>query len=198
MVVGNKELRPEKSAGGNIGCEYFWKSFVLINVNYFQNKFKDMIVDYQAAPLTFSYLNVERAAFHGVEWQSRWYVLDNLTATIGYNYTKISHADDAAAFSKISPHNATIRIGYGLFRNRVKLSLKEQYLSAREIVVVTHEGLYQKSKKKGYHILDLTCSYKLNEAFFVRLCTTNLTDYRDLAYGPYIGRRFFVGIQIGI
>jgi len=197
-VLGNKDLTPEKSTGSSFGLEYFWNTFMLINATYFENKFEDMIVDFQPAPLTFSYLNVENATFRGVEFQSRVYLLDNLTTTIGYNYTNIAQADEDAAFSRISPHTASIRVNHGLFKNKVKISLREQYFSEREILVVSHHGDFSKVNKNAYHVVDLTVSYKLSERLAVRLGSVNITDYTDKDYGPWVGRRVFFGLYTGI
>ncbi len=199
-VLGSSDLKPEKSLGGNLGVEYFWNSFMLFNATYFHNQFEDMIVDYLADPrnLTFSYLNVASATFQGVELQTRFYLLNNLTTTLGYNFTDIDQKDDEdVAFSRISPHTASLRVTYGLFNNKFKISLRDQFYSKRDILVVSGMGGgdYIKVKKEAYNEIDLTFSYKLNKLLVLRLGATNLTDYTDKDYGPYVGRRIFFGIN---
>jgi len=199
-VMGDPGLKPEKSRGGNLGFEYFWNSLLLLNVTYFHNQFEDMIVDYLADPrnLTFSYLNVASATFQGVELQTRLYLMNNLTATLGYNFTDINQKDDQdVAFSRISPHTASLRVVYGLFRNRLKISLRNQFYSKRDILVVTGRGGgdYVTEKKDAYNEIDLTFSYKFNKLLTLRIGSTNLTDYTDKDYGPYVGRRIFLGIK---
>ncbi|NOZ61089.1 MAG: TonB-dependent receptor [Calditrichaeota bacterium] len=195
-VLGNPDLEPETSIGGNIGIEYFYKSLFLINATYFHNNFKDLIVDYQAAPLTFSYLNVDKATFSGVELQTRLYLAENLTTTLSYNYTNMSSNQEDVAFSKISPHTGFVRIVYALFNKKLKLSLRDQFFSKRNILVVSgHSGDFQKVEKNPYHQLDLTVSYRLNNLLGLRVGVNNLTDYTDKNYGPYVGRRIFVGFN---
>jgi len=196
MVVGNPDLDPEKSNGGNIGIEYLWKSRLLVNATGFYNKFEDMIVDYEAAPLTYSYLNVENATFRGVELQTRFYVSNNLTSTVSYNFTDIEQKDEDVAFSKISPHTASLRVTYGLFKNRLQISLRDQFFSERDILVVSGmSGSFSKEKKDPYNEVDLTLSYRLNRMFGLRLGATNLADYKDIEYGPYVGRRIFFALN---
>lgn len=196
MVVGNSNLKPEKSLGGNFGVEYFWNQFLLVNATLFRNNFQDMIVDYQPAPFTYSYLNVEEATFQGVELQTRFYLRDNLATTLSYNFTDISHKNENVAFSKISPHTAVVRVNYGLFKNKIKIALREKYYSGRDILVVSgHSGDLTKQKKDAYHLADLTISYKLNSMLCLRLGSTNLLDYTDKDYGPWIGRRIFMEIS---
>jgi len=199
-VQGNSGLKPEKSIGGNLGLEYFWDSFLLFNATYFHNQFEDMIVDYLADPrnLTFSYLNVASATFQGIELQTRLYLLNNLTTTLSYNFTDINQKDNEdVAFSRISPHTASLRITYGLFKNKFKISLRDQFYSNRDILVVSGMGGgdYIKVKKDAYNEIDLTFSYRLNKLLSLRLGATNLTDYTDKNYGPYVGRRIFFGIN---
>ena len=195
-VLGNPDLEPETSIGGNIGVEYFYKSLFLINATYFHNDFKDLIVDYQAAPLTFSYLNVEKATFKGVELQTRLYLTDNLTTTLSYNYTDVNSDQKDVAFSRISPHTGFVRVVYGLFKNKLKLSLRDQFFSKRDILVVSgYSGDYQKVKKDAYNQLDLTISYRLSNMLGARFGVNNLTDYTDENYGPYVGRRIFFGLS---
>lgn len=195
-VVGNPDLKPEKSIGGNLGVEYFWNSFLLVNATLFQNKFEDMIVDYQPEDFTYSYLNVEHATIRGLELQTRLYLLNNLTTTLSYNFTDVDQEEDEVAISRISPHTASLRIVYGLFKNKVKISLRDQFFSNRDILVVTgHSGGYSRVKKDAYNEVDLTLSYKLNNLLTLRLGATNLTDEVDKNYGPYIGRKIFFGIN---
>ncbi len=195
-VLGNPDLEPETSLGGNIGIEYFYKSLFLINATYFQNDFKDLIVDYQAAPLTFSYLNVNEATFRGIELQTRIYLADNLTTTFSYNYTDVQSNQENIAFSRMSPHTGFIRIIYGLFNNKLKFSLRDQFFSDRDILVVSgHSGDYTKVKKDAYNLVDLTISYQLNNLIGLRFGVNNLTDYTDENYGPYVGRRIFFGFN---
>lgn len=194
-VLGNKELKPEKSLGGNAGIEYSWNERLLTNVAVFQNKFEDMIVDYQLDRLTFSYLNARRATFQGVEFQSRFSILKNLKATLSYSFTDIVQAEDDAAISKISPHTGMIRLTYGLLNNKLQFSLRNQFFSQRQILVVSgHSGDFVKVNKDGYEMVDLTISYRLNAQLMFRLGGLNLTDYTDENYGPYIGRQAFIGI----
>ena len=154
-----------------------------------------MIVDYSPKPLTFSYLNVESATFRGVEFQTRLYLLTNLTTTLSYNFTDIVQDNEDVAISKISPHTAALRLVYGFFNNKFRVSLRDQFFSNSEImVVVGHTGDLTKVKKDGYHVLELMWSYKLNKLLAFKIGATNLNDFTDQDYCPFSGRRIFVGI----
>ena len=197
-VFGNPDLRPETSYGGNVSIEYRWSERRLINLTLFQNKFEDMIVDYQKDRLTFSYLNARNATFQGLEVQSKFSVLHNLNATVSYNFTDIVQEKEDAAISKIAPHSGVIRLTYGLFANRLQFSLRSQMFSRRQILVVSRSGDFEKVKKNGYALVDLTASYRVTPKLSVRLGGLNLTDYTDDHYGPFLGRQSFVGLAAEI
>jgi len=198
-VIGNKDLVPEKSTGYDFGLEYFWNSKILLNATVYQNKFDDMIIDYSVEPRVLSYRNIEHATFTGLEWQSRFYLLNNLTTTITYNYTNVDQSDENVEVTRISPHTATFRIQYGLFNNRVKLSFRDQFSSDREVRVFDPtSGRYLQSfeTKKAFNLTDASLLLKINHLITLRFGGTNLTDYKDTYYGPWIGRRLFSTLEV--
>lgn len=195
FVVGNPDLSVETSEGLSLGAEYLFGDLLLASATLFRSEFDDMIVDYQADPLTFSYLNVESATIQGVETQGRLYLTPNLTATLSYSYTDIDKEGDVA-ISTISPHTGLLAVTWGVFGNRLRLSLREQYFGEREILVVSGEaGGYETERKEAYNIVDMTVSWSVSEHHRLRLGARNLGDYTDAGLGPYVGRRFFLGFE---
>lgn len=198
FVIGNPDLTPETSEGLSVGVEYLFGARLLLNANLFRNEFEDMIVDYQADPMTFSYLNVESAVFRGVETQARLYPTNDLTATVSYNYTDIDKEGDVA-ISTISPHTAMLSVSYSLFESRLRFTLRDQYQGERDVLVVSgHSGELTSVSKEAYNLLDLTVSWSINPFLDLRLGARNVGDYTDDEFGPYIGRTFFLGLETGI
>lgn len=211
-VIGNSELKPELSTGANLGIEYLFSSKFLLNMTVFHNKFEEMIVDYQQG-MSFSYTNVKDATFKGIETQGRFYILNNLTLTLSYNYTDISSAriDDPSvdmtketdiAFSKISPHTSSVRFNYRLFKNKLNISLRDQFFSKRDILLVSggmqgQPTTFSTEKKDAYNLVDMTASMKVVTNLAMKVGVTNLTDFTDSKYGPFIGRKIFVGLAYG-
>jgi outer membrane receptor for ferrienterochelin and colicins len=195
MVVGNPDLKPEESDGGSLGIEYVWNDLLLVSTSYFQSEFKEMIVDYQTEPFTYSYLNVEKATFRTLELQTGLYLSKSLTATVSYNFTDVDQDEDDVAISKISPHTASLRVDYRLWKS-LRLSLREQYFGERDILVVSgHGGELSTETKAGYNLADVTLSYKATDTLAFRFGTTNITDHTDKDYGPWVGRRVFLSIS---
>jgi len=198
-VIGNPTLKPEKANGNSFVIEYFWKHTVLINGTIYQNRFRDMILDYSVRPAVLSYRNIDYATFTGIEWQSKFYLLNNLTATLAYNHTSIRQSEFRDELSNISPHTASLRINYGLFKNRLKLSLRDQFFSDRKVREFDRrigEYLPLIKTKNAYNLLDITATLNINHLFVFRLGVTNLMDYVDTLYGPWIGRRIFTTVDI--
>ncbi len=213
-VVGNPDLKPEKSIGSSFGIEYFWNYTVLTNITVYHNSFEDMILDYSMAPGVLSYKNVESAVFNNAELQSKFYLLKNLTATLSYNYTDASNSSDIDALLNISPHQAALKLNW-TFARYFRLSLRDNWYGERRVREFDRRiGRYLDDKliiKKAYHLLDATLTWNVSRQFLagkkarnsswsdlfsIRLGASNIADYTDSQYGPWIGRRFFVSLDI--
>ncbi len=213
-VVGNPDLEPEKSTGGSLGLEYFWNYSVLTNITLYHNSFRDMILDYSKAPGVLSYKNVDSAEFSNIELQSKFYLMKNLTATLSYNYTNAKNSSDIDALLNISPHQAALKLNWKAGKY-FRLSLRDNWYSERNVREFDRRiGRYLDDKlitQSAYHLLDATLTWKLsrhlfadakvqnsmwNDLFRLRFGVTNLADYTDSLYGPWIGRRFFISLDI--
>jgi len=203
FLKGNTELKPEKSTGTNFGVEYFWNYKVLINATVYRNEFEDMISDYwkQYGSLL-SYRNIESATFTGAELQSKFYVLKNFTTIFSYNYTHVKHSEGEEVSLGISPHTFTLRLNYKMFKNRVNISLRDQFFSSVSVSQYVQQASgnidAETTTRKAYSLLDATITYKFSRLFSIRAGATNLTDYTNSTFGPWYGRRFFVALQTQI
>ncbi len=217
-VVGNPDLVPEKSTGNSVGLEYFWNYRVLTNLTYYRNFFTDMIVDYPVDPIrlpgTLSYKNIERATINSVEVQSKFYILKNMTAQLAYNYTKIMEQEASEEVLNMPPHSASVKMNWSFWRG-FELSLRDQFFGAqkvREFEPLIGDYVDRLTTKQSYHLLDATLTYKpgrhlsvwvnseatkkIYNMFTLRIGATNLSDYTDVQYGPWIGRRFFLAMDV--
>lgn len=195
-VVGNKDLNPERSLGGNIGVEYFWNNSALMSATFYMNKFTDLIVDYQKSSAEFSYLNVEQATYRGIEFQSKISLLQNLSTTLSYNYTEVNYGNQDGALAPVTPHSGFVRLNLSFFDKKFKLSLRDQIFSKRDILLFDlQKNQFIKQEKEAYHLADATLTYDLNRSLLLRIGGINLMDYRNENYGPFIGRSFFAGMD---
>ncbi|NOZ57108.1 MAG: TonB-dependent receptor, partial [Calditrichaeota bacterium] len=200
LLEGNPDLKPETSTGYNVGVEYFWNTRILVNATFYRNDFKDLIADtWRQYGSVLSYRNVDRATFTTFELQTKLFLLDNLTASLSYNTTTVTENDEKAASLGIPPHTATLRVHWRLLKNRLRLSLREQFFSKTEIsqIVQLPSGGYatETATRAAYGLLDATATYQLSRVLAVRAGVINATDVTDRTFGPWYGRRFFVGLK---
>jgi outer membrane receptor for ferrienterochelin and colicins len=195
-LEGNPYLKPEKSSGLNFGVEYVLKQTALIHATVFQSQFKEMIIDFQRDRQTFGYLNVKHATFTGFEFQGRINLRKNLNTIVSYNYIHIDQKEKDVAFSRISPHAAAFDVHYKPFGNRFKITLRDQFFGKRNILILDERTrIYAFKEKEGYHLVDLIMTYKLSNGLLFKFGTVNLNNYTDRNYGPWIGRKMFLGVQ---
>ena len=217
-VIGNPDLVPEKSSGVSAGLEYFWEYKILTNITYYRNLFTDMIVDYPVDPIklpgTMSYKNIDHATINSLELQSKIYVLKNMTTQFAFNYTRIEEQEASEEVLNMPPYSASLKMNWKFWRG-FELSLRDQWVGAQQ--VRTFEPLIgdyvdRLTTKLAYHLVDATLTYKpgrhlgarqnaessknVLDLFTIRLGATNLANYMDPQYGPWIGRRFFLSFDI--
>jgi hypothetical protein len=112
------------------------------------------------------------------------------------------------------PHSASVKMNWKFWRG-FELSVRDQFFGAhkvRQFEPLIGDYVDRLTTKKDYHLLDATLTYKpgrhlgvwldsstaqnVYDMFTLRLGATNLADYTDLKYGPWIGRRFFVAMDV--
>ena len=217
-VIGNPDLVPEKSTGLSAGIEYFWDYKILTNVTYYRNFFTDMIVDYPVDPVglpgTMSYKNIDHATINSLELQSKIYALKNLTAQFAYNYTHIEEQEALEEVLNMPPHSASLRMNWKFWRG-FELSLRDEWFGShnvRQFEPLIGDYIDRLTTKQEYHLMDATLTYrpgrhlgvwvksdasrKIYDMFTFRIGATNIADYIDTKYGPWIGRRFFITFDI--
>jgi len=82
---GDETLKPETSAGWDVGIEQsLWKNKLTLGTTYFNNEF-DQMIDFDSA--TWKYMNVGAAATSGIEMFVSARPIDALTLQTSYTYT---------------------------------------------------------------------------------------------------------------
>ena len=213
-VEGNADLKPERSDGSSFGVEYFWNYLVLMNATVYRNHFRDMILDYVKGPGTLSYKNVESAVFTNFEFQNKLLLMQNLSCVISYSYTEATKASDIDAMLNISPHQAALKLNWN-FAQFFRLSLRDNWYSERHVHVFDRRlGIYldgQFTVKQAYHMMDVTLNWNAGKQLFggkeaavspfanlftLRFGVNNIANYTDALYGPWIGRRLYVSLEV--
>lgn len=197
-VLGEPNLKPEKSDGFNISFEYYHDDIFLIkNFNYY-NKLTNLIDYYYKNSNTLSYYNINKATIAGSEFLIDYKINKDLKFNFAYNYTYAVNQDNKKLPFR-SPQTVLIKVNYEAFKNHFfKLSIKwydkkivndEQVnkdLYQNEITRVTY---YQ----NAYYNLDFSYSTSLNN-FDLTLGINNLTDQYQYPFGNIKGREIFLNI----
>lgn len=89
FVIGNAELRPERTRSAELGVETIVGSFALVRVTGFTQRFRDLIQYTFAAPTPTSpnYYNIAEANAGGVEVEATLPDLAGFAVTAGYTWT---------------------------------------------------------------------------------------------------------------
>lgn len=204
VVVGNPGLKAEQSQGFNAAVEYTWKDRLLIIIAASRNQFKNMIVDYvmipgsRTSPSTLSYRNIAESVFTGFEWQGRFQASSRLSMTLNYNFTHLDVKEESGALNTAYPHTVSIHLTYGMLKNRLKLIFRNQFYSDRDIRPFDNSEVqdYQVVHLPAMHLSDLLLSYQPSNRLHIRAGVDNLLDYTNRDYGPWIGRRYFLGTEV--
>jgi outer membrane cobalamin receptor len=86
LFFGNPQLRPERSASGNLGLEWYPVTAMKINLNGYYHSYRDLITpayDPHRGPIS---LNVADASVAGMELDSQYAWTDSLETGISYTY----------------------------------------------------------------------------------------------------------------
>lgn len=194
-ILGNPDLKPESSEGISLGMEYYHPTSYQISLFIYQNRFKDMISDYSIEPGLFTYENVDRVLYRGIDIQGRWSISSQWLASWGYNYLDNRDESTGRMLANTQPHSASIRVSFksifGRFSSAIKIKLVGPY-HPEEYIPESGEYIRSKSKRPLFGTINATGKIKLTQLFGFSFGVQNLTDYTDERYGPFIGRSIYI------
>ena len=101
MVIGNKNLSPEKSIGINIGADYQLSNKASYSCNLFNNNLQNLIqTQYDPAQSSgrlaiYTYDNVGKATTRGIESKFSYSSSENLSLSFAHTYLKAFAGEDS-------------------------------------------------------------------------------------------------------
>ncbi|MFQ6606120.1 MAG: TonB-dependent receptor domain-containing protein [Fidelibacterota bacterium] len=192
-IIGNPNLKPETSRGTSVGFEYYHQGEYLVSVTLYRNLFRQMIVDYLISPGKFTYVNVDRVRYMGMEIQGRWYASRQWLASWGYNWAYNKNLTTGKLVANHPVHTVHLRGSYkspdGRFSSALKLKFVGPYL-VDEFVVATQT--METNKRQAYFFIDVDSKFKITKDLTFVLGVLNLLNKTDQQYGPFIGRQFYI------
>ncbi|NQV38758.1 MAG: TonB-dependent receptor [Candidatus Marinimicrobia bacterium] len=200
-IIGNPDLKPEKSTGYTLGLEYYHPLVYQISIMVYRTNFTNMINDYVVEPNVFSYENIDRVQYNGMEIQGRWTISNSWITSWGMNYIDNRDMSTWGLIPNTKPFSMSFRVSYQHPKNRFKASLRTKFTGS----YFTHEylpelGDFEKSDipRKPFTITEVTSSYKILPTLTLFGGIKNLTDITDEVHGPFIGRRYFIELNLNI
>ena len=200
-IIGNPDLRPETSEGVNLGLEYYYPGVYQVTVIVYQNQFDDMIDDFMLEPGLFTYKNIGRVRFNGLEIQGRWNVSRSWLASWGYNYVnnrivKSQDLPEGEPVPNTQPHMATVRLSHKLPGGRISQALKTKWIAPYQASSFDPKvGEYVREEHAPQPVVDYDARLRLVGWLTLGVGVQNVLDYRDDEFGPFIGRTFYLELE---
>ena len=206
-IIGNPDLVPETSTGYNLGIEYFHPGKYKFSIMVYQNTFNNMIIDEQLEPGLFTYSNIDRVHFTGIEFQHRQNYSKNFTGNLAYNLSRNRNIVTGEIVPGSPEHSANIKMSYksksGKLRSALKIKAVAPY-KVQEFIPVgsgeeQNEGYFVIRDRDAYFLIDIDGKYKIHKLLTLSFGIKNIQDTVDNQYGPFIGRTvyFELGSKLG-
>lgn len=205
-IIGNPDLKPERSVGGNLGVEYYHPGAYQVSLMVYYTNFYDMIDDYiydgpdQSYPGTaFSYRNINKVRFTGIELQNRWKISSQWLASWGYNFVDNRNIETGELISNTQPHTGNLRMSYQGQQGKFSASLKAKIVGPyypEEFNTEVDDFVRATEKRNTFAIVDFDVSLAVLPSVKISMGSQNIRNYTDDKYGPYIGRRIYAEISL--
>ena len=198
-MVGNSELKPEKSISYELAAYYEHLDGHNFNVTVFQNDFKDKIesssdvkgdIGQEWKDLGYEPTqkqNVGKATIRGIELAGRYYLLDSLSLKANWTYLdseiKSSEPEQKGKPLRSSPkhmYNATLD-----WQATSRFNTYVQYQGELDRFNVRYQDLngnYQDLYYKDYSVWNLGASFKMDERLTINARINNLFDKDFMKY----------------
>lgn len=200
-IQGNPELSPETSRGYSLGVEYYHPLVYQVSLMLYRTRFNNMIDDYLVEPGLFSYHNIDRVLNTAVEIQGRWTISSRWLASWGVNIVDNRDLTTGDMIPNTEPLSANVRISYQWQANRFKASLRSKWTGPYTPYEYRPEdGEFHRSdsRRRPFAITDVTLTYRLFSQLNLNGGISNCTDYTDAVYGPFVGRRYFIELNLNL
>jgi len=198
-IIGNPNLKPETSSGSTVGLEYYHQGEYLVSITLYHNLFRQMIVDYLISPGKFTYVNVDRVRYMGMEIQGRWYASRRWLASWGYNWAYNKNLTTGKLVANQPLHMAHLRGSYKSSDERFSTALKLKFMGpylVDEFVVATQT--METGERQAYFLVDVDSKLKITTDLTFGIGVLNLLNTTDQQYGPFIGRQFYIELTANL
>ncbi len=198
-IIGNPDLIPERSNGYSLGLEYYNPGRYKFSATIYRNIFDNMIIDDQLEPGLFTYSNIDRVNFTGLEVQHRRNISRSWTASVAYNLSRNRNVKTGELVPNSPEHSANIRLSFksksGRFSSALKVKAAAPYKVNLYIPVVENgenAGYFDIRDREGFFLVDIDAKLKVHRLATFSYGVRNIFDVVDIQYGPFIGRTMYI------
>ncbi len=187
---GNRDLKPEKSTGYDIGVEQTLLGGLLVaEITVFHNDISNYINYVSTGDWTGEYRNAGDIRTRGVETVLGIYPSDRLDVQLGYTYTDTKNREDGSRLLKRPLHRGHLNLTlYPL--DRVQISGNLTYVGKRDD--------FGDAKLPSYTLVNVAASYQLTDycKLFGRIDNLFDKEYEEVAGYGTAGLSAYAGIRL--
>ncbi len=200
---GNRNLKPEKSKGGDIGVEQsFMNHDLVFDLTYFNAKLDDEIVGFYNVidSLSTSVNSADESKRQGAEFMASYNASSGLSLNGTYTYTH--SADDDGREVRRPLHIASLSAAYRFFDDNAKVAVNWVYNGSmfdndfRNFY--TNEFKADKTKLASYQVVNINGSFQVNNnvRLFARVDNLFDEDYEEVIGYQTPGVGYYTGIRL--
>lgn len=175
--IGNKNLRPEKNFGWDIGFEHDLGHDLSFSLTYFENRYRNLIQFYFGS----GYENLGRALTRGLEASLSFRPFQALSAEGGWTWLRALDLDHDEQLVRRPAHSGFLNFAW--VEKKFRLGLEINYVGAR---IDLNYSTYPVARVKlpACFLTSIDLRYDLNRKFEVLFVINNLFNVRyELVYG---------------
>ena len=209
IIEGDENLKPETNTYVSASLE-FTNNVLNTSLTTYYNAFKNKITGIWAEDQTiYRYQNLENSRLFGIDLLLQVSLWNRLRLKGGYSYANEHIDDQSVRLSSISPHTATFKLEYHLFKGRYDawLNLSAKYIGEKSFDVldeIEYRGeeieAYYPVRYDGYSLWKLSYNQTFFNGLNVVMGIDNLFDYRaqQITFNTSItpGRSYYTMIRL--
>ena len=206
-VVGNPNLKPERSTGFNVGSTWLASPALSFSGNAYYNRVRDLIDIIQTTPgqprpgstVIFSYTNVENARLMGFDGQAEWQPLLGarrpLVLRLGYGYLDSEDTETGLPLSGRAKHRTNLDLGWR--QPLYALDLRGVWIGQRifQVELDTGGAPTGAGTAKPYALFDARAEWKGWRTANLAVGISNLLDAGDTRYLPIPPRAVYLQLS---
>jgi vitamin B12 transporter len=199
IALGNRNLKPERSQGYDVGIDqYLWDTGVILSASFFQNYIHDVIAYIPSSPVTGSYANQNSGETYGIETELRMNPIKNWQTRAAFTWTESyfttagvtqRNPDIPRYFLSLDTNYKffnVLTVGFGALYSGQQVAEDYSFFPAKFV------------RLNDYWVLRTYARWQVNDHLAFTFRVENLSDqhyYTTIGY-PALGTAIFGGAEV--